>query len=411
MRLNGKRSQKEILSFAASWAGYSEKNSKRPPAVELLSKIAGTELENYICQHTTLPLRRSITANLYDSPHADECCRGLLLHYGMRTTRSGAYFCPDCTQDDLDTHGISYWHRKLQMPGLLWCPKHHTPLRYVDAEESFLSSPHTFMASAKSIDEHWVRKFQRFIDISFALMERKVPLYSKAIAQAFKKRVIYKKTRNPGGTLKSLLFSDLVVDTFDPEWLALTFPVIEHKARGERMYQLDGIFYGKKAAPTAFILAAVVLFETVDEALDTMLASHMELKQKPAYDCRGARLDDDELKAAYLRCGGDHATVAEEVQRQRVSVTARLNILGFPHLATHNGVAQDFIEAFLVDRRPLSESKAASGIDEQGMERVLRTLSGTFANVMKKMTTVKGTKNRKAKSRVPHEINQKSVVI
>ncbi|MEW8203096.1 MAG: TniQ family protein [Candidatus Thiodiazotropha endolucinida] len=422
MRMNGKTKYKETLNLIAGWAGCKNEPGVRLPAVELLSMVAGAELQDFVCHHTTVPLWRSITSSLHELPHGDKGCRGLLQSYGMWTTRSGAYFCPDCVQDDLYAHGISYWYRKLQLPGLFWCPKHHIPLCYVDSKDAFLLPPHTYVDTAKPLDKQWVKSFQNnkeiqmFINISFELIERKAPLYSKSIALEFKKKLSQKKLRNFRGNRKNPLFSDLVLDLFDQEWLALTFPVIEHKKRGERMYQLDGLFYGKKAAPsaTAFILAAVVLFDTVDDAIETMLASNIDQELESVDDYHRTRLDDDELRASYIHYGGDHAAVAEDVQRNRLSVAARLNTLGLPNLAIRDGITQDFIEAFLVEGKPLSESMKVSGIDERGMERVLRILSVPFSSTMKymkKSSATRGTINRKARSRVPHEINKDSVLV
>lgn len=421
MRLNGKTKYKEVLSLIVRWAYCEEKTDKKLPAVEFLSLVAGTDLQEFICHHTTVPLWRSITSSHYELPHGDKRSRSLLQTYGMWATRTGAYFCPDCVLNDLAAHGNSYWNRKLQIPGLFWCPKHHVPLSYVDSKEAFFLPPYTFIDTAKSLDKKWVLRFQnneeikRFIGISFALLKRKAPLHSKAIALEFKKKLSQKKLRNYKGGRENPLFSDLVLDIFDHEWLTLTFPAIEHKKRGDRMYQLDGLFYGKKAAPsaTAFILAAVALFDTVDDAVSTMLVADIDQVQESIGDSYRIRLDDDELKASYIRCGGDHAAVAEEVQRNRLSVAARLNILGLPNLVIHGGVAQEFIEAFLVEGKPLTESMELSGIDECGMERVLRILCVPYSSTMKsikKSSAERGEINRKAKPRVPHELNKDCVL-
>jgi hypothetical protein len=37
-------------------------------------------------------------------------------------------FCPICVKDDLAIHGVSYWHRVHQVPGLEACPHHKTEL-------------------------------------------------------------------------------------------------------------------------------------------------------------------------------------------------------------------------------------------------------------------------------------------
>ncbi len=39
------------------------------------------------------------------------------------------YYCPECVNDDLEQYGVSYWHRKHQLYGLINCPTHGEPLR------------------------------------------------------------------------------------------------------------------------------------------------------------------------------------------------------------------------------------------------------------------------------------------
>lgn len=36
--------------------------------------------------------------------------------------------CPACTEEDIQTFGIAYWHTNHQIPGLNFCTKHRTPL-------------------------------------------------------------------------------------------------------------------------------------------------------------------------------------------------------------------------------------------------------------------------------------------
>ncbi|MBD9679441.1 TniQ family protein [Pseudomonas sp. PDM18] len=40
-------------------------------------------------------------------------------------------YCVHCVNDDLSRHGVSYWHREHQLPGVFVCPTHNTPLRFV----------------------------------------------------------------------------------------------------------------------------------------------------------------------------------------------------------------------------------------------------------------------------------------
>lgn len=37
-------------------------------------------------------------------------------------------FCPQCTNEDIEIYGESYWHRVHHLPGVIVCPKHKTPI-------------------------------------------------------------------------------------------------------------------------------------------------------------------------------------------------------------------------------------------------------------------------------------------
>jgi len=51
---------------------------------------------------------------------------------GLRASANGPKFpvraCPECMAEDRDTHGVAYWHRSLQLPGVVVCQSHGTPL-------------------------------------------------------------------------------------------------------------------------------------------------------------------------------------------------------------------------------------------------------------------------------------------
>ena len=405
MQLNGKQDSKETLSLAATWLERCENSDQEFLPIEILSKVSGKDLKNFVCQHTTLPFRRSITAYAPDISHGDENSRSMLKNSAMRTARSGAYFCKECMTEEYKNIGFSYWHRDQQIPGLLWCPDHQIPLSHVIDEKSFLYSPGTFSTTSTITSENNVEKFknsetiQRFLKISHALMERKNPLDNRHVAFAMKQRAINKKLRNNGGQRNASLLSDLVYKSFNKNWLKKTFPVMQEKFHGTAMSQLDGIFYGKKASPpvTAYILAASVLYDTAEDALNDLTSCQtVNDTRKPHDPNYRVRMDDSKLRELYICNGGDHSAAAVEIQRKKISVKSRLTSLGLPNLSERSGASSAFIMAFLIDGKSLSESRDFSGIDDKTMERVLRTIGNPFVQVIKEIN--KSRPNDKAKT-------------
>jgi len=78
----------------------------------------------------------------------------------------------------METDGVSYWRRDQQTLGQLWCQQHHQPLRYVEDQSAYLSSPIEYLSEARSVPVSIVRSAQsnpsvkKFLEIVSGLMER-----------------------------------------------------------------------------------------------------------------------------------------------------------------------------------------------------------------------------------------------
>ncbi|MFA6179958.1 MAG: hypothetical protein WC696_10140, partial [Candidatus Methylopumilus sp.] len=62
IRFNSVASEKEFTALASEWFRVADKSRREVSCLELLSKVAGLELQAFVAQHTTLPLRRGITS-------------------------------------------------------------------------------------------------------------------------------------------------------------------------------------------------------------------------------------------------------------------------------------------------------------------------------------------------------------
>lgn len=56
-------------------------------------------------------------------------------------------YCPQCAQEEHQRKGYSYWHRTHQLPGMLWCTTHRTPLALAPRQNAFEQPPHTITDS------------------------------------------------------------------------------------------------------------------------------------------------------------------------------------------------------------------------------------------------------------------------
>lgn len=109
-----------------------------------LSEASGLSISHLVTNHSHLAYARfahSAYGYLDIKTHPDlnsnrNICNGTL---PVRTAR----FCPDCINEDLDLHGISYWHRVHHLPGVDHCIKHGVSLINAKPHDCYTSQPST----------------------------------------------------------------------------------------------------------------------------------------------------------------------------------------------------------------------------------------------------------------------------
>lgn len=383
MRMNGKRNEKEAMALAATWSRDSERSGRNRTKVELLSEVSGLDVRDFVCAHTTLPLRRAITANHLSVLHGDPAHPTLLLHSALRTARPGAFYCPDCATQDQEVYGTSYWHRSHHIPGQYWCFEHGSPLYFLNSEEALLLSPLAHSENARQIDGKWVSSLQakeahqKFLDISLALMNRDSPCSAKRVGHRLRQRAIdYGLCFDRGAQL----LSEAIFDVFDDAWLQEVLPTPLKDQSCTTRAGIEGMLDVSTAAylsPVKYILVASLLCENADDAMETFTATGRKPRRK-----KEAESFDATLKALYLRHCGDHQAIADEMKLPPTMIYNRLGRLGLPHLADGTGVTFDFLLKFFVEGESLHQSKLLSDISESQLESVLRAITGSFTNTL-----------------------------
>lgn len=391
---NGALGEKQCVALMASWAGLDGRSGKEVPRVELLRQVAGMSMEAFVRRHTTLPFRRGITSYCADLEHGDEASRTLLWTSGLRLARPGAYFCAECVEADLDFHGISYWRREHQIPGVLWCNKHEIPLCYVNEEDSFYAPPDVLLGKSHSIPVEWIEQVvaipatQRYLDICSGLLEQSKPFEVRDVSRTLAERArcrglqIQARSRNKG--TDAHLLSDLVVDTFHGPWLASIFPDLVTKPRGTHLSRMDGVLYMTNSASTvvAYALAASVLFDSADEALRAFLfpgagASQRRKGRAPL------KIGDEALRSSYFAAEGCHAAAARLLNTTMSAIGARLDAMGLPNLSTRGGCdPAKALHAFFVEGRSLAESAAHGKLSQAALNSCIRKIAGPLMGLL-----------------------------
>lgn len=105
-----------------------------PPGIEVLAaRLPGEQrnsLKTLLLENTLLPLFLPYLAPTRASTNLADDPSEVVSHIPRRVVgmHGEAHLCLDCVEDDQREHGIPYWHRSHQIPGVSVCWKHQTPL-------------------------------------------------------------------------------------------------------------------------------------------------------------------------------------------------------------------------------------------------------------------------------------------
>lgn len=389
MRINGLQSNAEALNLIARWTRSTEPDQVAGSSIDLLRRVAGIDLQSFVRQHTTLPLRRGVAGPRALSEHGSIENHSLHRCSGMRQTRAGAFFCPDCVAADQDFHGRSYWRREHQTPGLYWCPKHRIPLRYMSDRRSFLLSPSVCFERAAQIEERWsilvaANPFvAKYLGICAGMMDNARPLPVRqvrfALVAAAKEQSLRTfPTKAPLKPSEHLL-SDVMLEAYPRDWIVGLIPSLGAKLRGRDLRQVDGVFWHTVVAAPAitYALAAAVLFETADSALQA-LAQH----QPPPVMRPVRKLPVDEMESArraYLVSGGSYSCVLSSLGSDGPRAILELEAGGLPDMDMEGSrEALCASVAFFLDGRPLEECLQLAGGARVAFESMIRISGNRF---------------------------------
>lgn len=306
----------------------------------------------------------------------------MLWSTGMRLARTGAYFCKHCIHEDVPFHGRSYWRRAHQIPGLLWCPKHLTPLSFTDDRTAFLCAPSHLIGKHQEVDAVWCEKVManetvmRFLAICDGLMDHPQPFSVAQASEVLREAWMAVLGSQASQSEKPALFSDWIIECCGRDWLALVLPDLANKLDGARLTKIDSIFFTKTsaAAAIAYALACAALFSSADEALNA-LNTPTPLADRPRMRKR-IDLDPETLFAAYIEARGSHAQTAEKLGFFVGTIACRLNSAGLPNMVeTPSKSTVKALSAFLIERHSLQSSSRMAGISQADLEYAIRVMA------------------------------------
>lgn len=393
MRHNGARSESEILALIAAWLLQPEKSRKELSGAELLARAACLDVSTFVRLHSTLPLRRSIATYLPNLIHGCPQNKDMLLRSGMRLARNEAYLCLECIAADHAEHGMCYWHRDHQLPGVIICDRHCVPLRYHRDPSCFRDSPSLRSDEAEEIDLKIVEDAASNSAITqYLAMTRKLasdhrPIPVELAVEAMKQKAIELSLQyRPNLTRDDFsLASDQVLDAYPSNWLESVFPEIGKKVRGTWMHQLDGTLHFKRGASSyvAYILICSLLFASADEAVAEMKGARRPVARKRIADASDLQM---KLVDAYVEAKGVYKNIRLNQRTANGRARAFLNGVGLIDFSDV-GARAKFVaaKAFLCDKKSLVESAQLGGIRVDVLEAVIRKMGSRVAMVWRRI--------------------------
>lgn len=235
-----------------------------------LAKITGLSIAHFIHHHTSLGYQRFVSGDFFQrdiGTHPDLLANNRI--YGSALSVGLPRFCPSCVQEDMGFHGVSYWRRGHQLPGVDHCTKHarslvaakrwsmngHAPLNAVVVNESIPEMERDHYFSNTYI--------QRYTALSDLAMHTRVPLSPSVIT-----RILVSKANSLLGDERGIL-TKFALEKLPPAWLMRHFPLIFTKPEDARFAAVDEVLRSSRNAYATklYLLAMALLWDDPDDAM------------------------------------------------------------------------------------------------------------------------------------------------
>lgn len=240
-----------------------------PSKAQLISEIAGLSIKDFVCLHTCKPFYYAFeSAKHWCHPHGTSERRSPQNIILFRN-RTGAYFCPKCSSEDVHFWGRSYWRRSHQITGVHWCSKHETPLEVAN-QDSFRSQPHEVVkASFRCTSSPYPGestipgRYQRIVN---SILDLRSPVFSPLIISTLKQK-LYKENyscRSKSGG--QCFLSDFILNNCSKDWCTELFPNFHKKDAGQLFRDIDTIEFGENGNPIKYTICLATLYHDSNEA-------------------------------------------------------------------------------------------------------------------------------------------------
>jgi TniQ len=239
-----------------------------------LIKVTGLDPAFLVHHHTNLGYLRFVSGDFSQldiSTHPD-LLTNFRVYFGALST-DVSKFCPSCAEEDFDFHGVSYWRRTHQIPGIDHCSKHMESLEFLRQDAMCKFLPRNSLPTQICIpqgeresyfDSPYIRNFSALGDLA---LHRRIPLNPAIITRTLT-RQYFSKLGEYRGQLTAL-----AIKNFPETWLKRHFPQIFNNPKSAIFPAVDEVLRSSRTAYATklYLLAMSLLWDNPDEAMQACL--------------------------------------------------------------------------------------------------------------------------------------------
>lgn len=303
--------------------------------VASLAAAAKLSLQTFCQRHTFIPFLRTASNVGPGIPHGSSTQLPLIETLAFRLLLPGAMACRQCIAEDLEFWRFSYWRRRHQLPGVIWCDKHHEPL--FEAAKSFDHCP----SLPKDPEDDSVDRVDdqlgdalvtRYIEIATGLLDCRQPVSYHQAANKLSQRAQALGIRVAKSGRRENL-SDIALQLAPRKWLSSLLPGIETKKPGEYYPFLDKVVR-HHGLPQCRALALALMFDSADDALRYWNLPVSDIDTVPVnVTVRGQDYwNGKQVFNAYINSGGNRAEIGRILSVSAWEVSREMDRSGLPSL-------------------------------------------------------------------------------
>lgn len=335
--INVQRDNKSLASLIAKVARHQDDSiSIEADIIEHAAIILSMSRDSLIKQQTLTPFfgalegLRPSKLGTKSVSHREAYERQAPFRLGGRFPR----FCRQCAQEEYQRKGYSCWHRTPQLPGMLWCATHGTPLALARSQNAFEQPPHAITDSFIDGRLEAITDDQAVILRRYAQIAEEILRLAPTIDSAAASKVLGEGARTADLRVSKLgtrpTVSSQLVKLLPDWWLAETLPRVSW-ARDKYISTIDAACTpgaGRYTTTTLCLIAALLYEDASTTAARILGPFDVTPERTRGFDFWASRAIFDE----YIAQKGVVSRVAERLGLPHSTVGVGLLNQGLPGL-------------------------------------------------------------------------------